>query len=241
MSKKEINEKDLHAGHRKRMKKTFMKTGFSGFHDHEILEMLLYTTYAQGNTNPLAHRLIKQFGSISKVFDAPYNELCKTDGVGEKTAYLLKLIPAMSRVYLDDKHSDGFLVTSTEHACDFLRTKYVDKVEEVSSVLLMNNKGKVLNWCEIARGDMTWVNLSIRRVLELVFSHAATSVILCHNHPSGIALPTTADVNATKKVAKALKNIEVALLDHIIIGGEDCVSMEQTPDYAYIFELYNPN
>ena len=88
-----MSEKTVHAGHRARMKERFMKEGLSGFSEHEVLELLLMFAIPQRDVNPLAHRLIERFGSLSAVLETAPSELKRVDGVGENAAVLLSLMP----------------------------------------------------------------------------------------------------------------------------------------------------
>ncbi|MEG2852596.1 MAG: UPF0758 domain-containing protein, partial [Hydrogenoanaerobacterium sp.] len=108
-----------HAGHRKRLRERFIKNGLDNFEKHNVLELLLFNSVPRQDTNELAHRLMEEFGSLSGVFDAPVEELMKLDGIGENSAVLIKLIPAISKVYLDDKNTIGTLVRSTDESINF--------------------------------------------------------------------------------------------------------------------------
>jgi len=227
--------------HRERMREKMIDNGAKTFQDHELLEMLLYKTHAQKNTNPIAHELIRAFGSFSAVFDAEIEELLEIDGVGKQSAHLIKLIPAIARAYTYDKNNrDGNSLVHTEEICRYLTDKYIDKVVETSSVILMDNKYMVLKWCILSEGIMNASTVNLRKLMELVVKHKATKIILAHNHPSGIALPTASDEITTQAVRDLLMPIGVKLHDHIIIAGDEGVSMKDTPAYRYLF-VYGEN
>ena len=93
--------KSIHTGHRLRAKEEFLARGLSGMADHKVLELLLFYAIPQGDVNPLAHALVERFGSLSGVFNAPYEELRKVKGVGDNTATLIRLLPAIAAKYLE--------------------------------------------------------------------------------------------------------------------------------------------
>lgn len=214
-----------HAGHRKRLRERFMQSGLEHFQKHNILELLLFYTIPRQDTNELAHRLIEEFGSLSGVFDAPVEELMKVDGIGENSAVLLKLIPAVGRVYLDDKNTVGTLIHNSAESSRFLLPKFVGETTELVYLLCIDNKSKVLGCPLICRGDVVSVNFTPRRVVEAALKLGATSVILAHNHPRGLALPSNDDINTTNQLYDTLRRVNICLIDHIIVAGEDSVSL----------------
>ncbi|MBQ2677118.1 MAG: DNA repair protein RadC [Clostridia bacterium] len=217
------------------MRDKYLKSGFDAVPPHEMLEMLLYATNSRCDTNPIAHNLINTFGSFSAVLDAPFEELCKVDGVGESTAFLIKLIPASARVYLEDGQRVGMLIRSHEQAFEYLRAKYVDKTDEMPSALFLDNKGKLLAWDKIGSGSLTSADISVRKLVELSIRYQATAVILCHNHPSGVAIPSRGDCITTKNIIDALKLINVRLVDHLILASDDYVSMAESAEFSVMF------
>ena len=119
-----------HKGHRDRLKKRFLQSGIDDFEDHNKLELLLFYAIPQKDTNPIAHELLDTFGSLSNVLDAPFEELIKVKGISESSAVLLKLIPPLSRSYLNDKYKNGFVINSTEQAGEFLMPKFIGLTTE---------------------------------------------------------------------------------------------------------------
>ena len=215
----------MHEEHRKRMREKYLNLGKSAFVEHEILEMLLFASLPRCDTNALAHSLIDKFGSFSGVCDADINELLKIKGVGTSTAFLLKLIPSVSSQYVDSKYADGTLILSSEAAFAYLKAKYVDVKEEMASVLMLNRRGKLIKWEKLSDGGLGYTSIDNRKLIELCLCHNATQVILCHNHPSGIAIPSHDDLLTTQNIIKALQYIGVRVVDHIVIADDDYVSM----------------
>ncbi|MEG0018575.1 MAG: JAB domain-containing protein, partial [Hydrogenoanaerobacterium sp.] len=162
---------------------------------------------------------------LSGVFDAPVEELMKLDGIGENSAVLIKLIPAISKVYLDDKNTIGTLVRSTDESINFLLPKFIGETTELIYLLCLDNKSKVLGCPLMCRGDISSVNFTPRSVVEAAIKLGATSVILAHNHPRGLALPSKDDINTTNQLITTLTSVNIRFLDHIIVAGDEAVSL----------------
>lgn len=215
----------IHDGHRERIKEQFRRQGLDGMPEHSVLEILLFYAIHGGDVNPLAHTLINRFGSLAGVFDAPIEELMRVDGVGVNTATLIKLIPQISKQYLISREGIGLILNSTEKAGRFLVPRYYGEKQEVVFLISLDAKMKVLNCTQIGRGSVNSADVSIRKIVSTALLDNATGVILSHNHTSGIALPSKDDEQVTRKIAAALKSVEVELIDHIVVADSDFVSM----------------
>ncbi len=216
---------NVHEGHRERLKKHFMEHGLQGFDDHTVLELLLFYSTPRKDTNPLAHMLLQSFGSLEAVFEAPAEELSKISGIGESAVTLLKLIPQVSRRYIIDKNRNHDVLDTTEKVGAYLVPRYMFERDEVVFVICLDAKLKVICCRELFRGVVNTAEISIRKIAELALAKNATSVILSHNHTSGIALPSREDEITTKQIKFALETMGISLTDHIIVAGEDFISM----------------
>lgn len=224
---------NLHKGHRQRLKDRFLKEGLDGFEPHNVLELLLFYAIPQRDTNELAHRLLKRFGSLSGVLDADFDELCQVEGVGANVATLLKLMPGLARRYLDDYDKKGVVLTSIEEVGAFLRPKFVGRKNEMIFLLCMDSRGSVVYGDFIAEGSINAAPMYTRNILEAAMRSHAVSVILAHNHPRGLALPSNADMLATRSVFDALAAAKVRLVDHLIFAGSDYVSMRDSGFFSF--------
>ena len=142
-------EEQLHTNHRERLRDRFLKDGLDSFEPHNVLELLLFYAQPRGDMNPLAHRLIDTFGSLSGVLDAAIEDLCSIKGMGKNTAVFLKMIPQLCRYYLDDKYQNGFIIDSTQKAGEFLLPKFVGRTNEVVYLVCLDNKGKVIHTTQV--------------------------------------------------------------------------------------------
>lgn len=215
----------VHEGHRERMKKRLLEQGLDVFDDHNVLELLLFYCLPRVDTNPLAHELLSSFGSLEKVMEAPAEELSKVSGIGENTVTLLKLIPEVSRRYMMDKNRFDDILDSTEKAGAYLSSRFLYERDEVVYVVCLDSKCKVICCKALFRGVANSAEISVRKIAELALAKNASSIIISHNHTSGIALPSAEDEITTKKVKTALSAMGIALVDHIIVADADFISM----------------
>lgn len=216
----------VHKGHRERLRARFLKHGFAGFAPHEVLELLLFYARPRCDTNAIAHALIARFGSFSAVLDAPIEELVEVEGVGHTTAVLLKMMPQMGAYYLGCKAEPGAILNSTEKAGDFFLPHFFGKKSEEAYLAALDDKRKVLRCvCLSQQGITNAVTISVKRIVSEAVGANATGVILAHNHPGGLALPSAADKNLTRQAYIALRLINVKLVDHIVVADGDFVSM----------------
>lgn len=218
----------IHSGHRQRMKERFLKEGLDHFSDIQVLELLLFYAIPRQDTNPIAHALLERFGSLPQVLEAPVEELEKVPGVGPSAALLLNLATAVGRYYMVQR-SQNVTILNTIQACgDYLKSVFIGRRTELVYLLCLDAKCKVLCCREVAEGSVNSANVPIRRIVEMGLAANATSVILAHNHPSGIAIPSDEDVATTHRVAAALRMVDIQLVDHIVVADDDYVSMVQS-------------
>ena len=207
------------------MKKRFAEHGLDNFDDHNVLELLLFYALPRQDTNTIAHELIDRFGSLADVFEAPIEELKKVRGVGEQAALFLSIIPQISRRYMVSKASDEIIINTSAKAGQYLMPRFAYERDEVVYMMCLDAKCRVLCCRELSRGVVNTAEISIRKMVELALGQNATAVILSHNHTSGIALPSAEDEATTRKIKSALSLVGINLADHIIVAGDDYVSM----------------
>ena len=213
----------MHDGHREKLRHRFAEDG-GQFTDCELLELLLFYAIPRRDTNDLAHRLLEQYGSLQGVLDAPAADLRQVEGVGESAAVLVKLVPELCRRARDGGQRETVL-NSTEKAGRYLVERFAGESGETVYQLCLDRKGKLLVCRRIGDGGLSSAGFSVRKLVENAVLTAASGVILSHNHPSGIALPSREDYGATEQAVRALDAVGVPLLDHIIVADGDFVSM----------------
>lgn len=215
----------IHAGHRRRVKDEFLANGLNGLPDHRVLELLLFYAIPQGDVNPLAHRLLEQFGSLSGVFHATHEQLMEVDGVGYGTAVLIRLIPAVAARYLQDNGSfDGQLISPWQFR-ELLLPLFFGQRDELAYLVCMDCKSKLIATKKLGEGIVDAVQITTRKVLEAALGCNAARVVLAHNHVSGVALWSDADLDTTLRLKRLLREAGIELVDHFIIANDDMVSM----------------
>ncbi len=217
-----------HKGHRERLRERFLAEGLDNFPEHNILELLLFYALPQKDTNPIAHALLTEFGSLAGVLDAPLEELCKVSGVGQNAAVLIKLLPPFWRRYQMSRTAGDDCLDTIEKAGAYLLPRFFGLKTEQVYVLCLDAKCKLLVCKKLFEGIVNAAQIHTRRVVELALACNASSVILAHNHLSGVALPSHDDRVTTLRLKEALESVGVFLADHIIVAEEDFVSMAQS-------------
>lgn len=238
-SEKPKNKKseNIHKGHRKRVKDEFLAHGFDEkTPPHKILETLLFFCLPQGDTNPLAHQLLNKYNnSISAVLEAPIEELIQFKGLTESNAVLLKLIMPIARLCAEEENANKKNFKSLSEIHNYLIKRFAGFTEENLGILCLDGACNKISFDIVEKGDLGSVGISVRNIVKLALDKNAVFVIMAHNHPSHIALPSGADIAMTENVAQALSHINVRLIEHVIIADNDCVSMAQTEKYQYLF------
>lgn len=215
----------IHKGHRERLKNRFLENGLDRFTDIQVLELLLFYVIPRRDTNPIAHALLNRFGSLAQVLEASVEELKKVDGIGQEAAAFLHLIPEAGRYYMVDKTMQSKVLRTIEQCGEYLMPFFFGRKEETVFLLCLDAKCKVLCCKEVGEGSVNSAGLSIRKIVETALAANATSVVLAHNHPSGIAIPSTDDKQTTRQLAVALRAVDIHLVDHIVVADDDYVSM----------------
>ena len=217
----------VHEGHRQRLKERFLLEGLDGFTEVQILELLLFYVIPRKDTNPIAHALVDRFGSLARVLDASVVKLTDVDGITENGATFLKLVREIERRYALSQ-GEEIILNTIDDCCEYLTHFFKGKRNETVFLLSLDAKLKLLSCREVGEGSVNYASVPIRRCVEMALEDGATSVILAHNHPSGLAVPSNDDIATTRRLAMALSAVEIQLVDHIVVADDDYVSMVQS-------------
>ena len=215
----------IHEGHRQRLKDRFRQEGLDGFNEVNALELLLFYCVPRSDTNPLAHRLIDHFGSFSAVLDASIEELEEVEGVGHNISTFLSFIPQLDRYYNDNKNKNVKALTSIAACGEYLKPKFINRKNEMVYMICLDAKCKVLACKELGEGSVNSAGVPIRRIVDSALKVNAAAVVLAHNHPGGVAIPSTDDTQTTYRVAQALAGVDVVLTDHLVFADGEYTSM----------------
>ncbi|MBF0283724.1 MAG: DNA repair protein RadC [Magnetococcales bacterium] len=218
----------MHAGHRERLRKRFTQEGLEGFADHQVLELLLFHALPRRDTNPIAHLLLQRYGSLSGVFEADAADLALAPGVGSLAGLFLTLIPAVTRRYLLDSTNRLKPALNKPHKTkEYVLPLMAGRTEEVFYALCLDSRNRLIHPALVGEGTVRDVVVHPRQVVEAALRHRACSVILAHNHPSGNPRPSAADFQLTRELILALESIQIRVLDHVIVGGQEVVSLSE--------------
>ena len=224
--KEKTKENNIHQGHRQRLKQKFLENGIEALEPHEALELLLFYSIPQRNTNDIAHELINRFGNLTAVFDAPVKSLCEVKNISENSAVLLKLIPQMLRYYqvTPDK---ALSMDNMDFVKKYFSSLYIGVKNEEFKVCCLDNNLQVVSCNTLAVGSSSEVVVTARMVAKAAFDSNTQHIILSHNHPDTFPKPTKEDISFTNNLFGKLKPIGIDILDHIIVGKGEVISMRQ--------------
>ncbi len=223
----------MHEGHRGRMRDRFRKEGLDGFSPHEVIELLLFYGRARGDVNPLAHTLLDTFGSLKGVLEASPEQLMAVKGVGEETATLLSLMLPMFRRYSACLCEERKYIRNSTEAAEYCKALLAGQRSERFYVICLSADNQLLGRRLVAEGSLLEVPAYPRTIMETVLNHNAHSVVFCHNHPSGICLPSPEDISTTRRMMNLLAGIDVVVLDHILVADGQTYSMMNHGDMHY--------
>ncbi|MBQ1186806.1 MAG: hypothetical protein IIX54_03865 [Clostridia bacterium] len=227
---------NIHAGHRNRLKEEIISADITEPKSPvKLLEMLLFYGTPQKDTSKMAHDLINTFGSLAGVLEADIEDIVKISGITKNSASLIKLMLPILRTYTLQKYEFNEVLKNHTEIGRYIFGKYFAVNKECLSLLCLNRLGKVLSFEIILSGNVDSVGLSVRDVMAKAIKSNASAVVIAHNHPGGVALPSPQDVEMTRFLKEALKTISVDLLDHIIISSDDYTSMALSSQFSDIF------
>lgn len=211
---------NVHDGHRGRLRGRYMKEGGKTFAAHNLLELLLFYAIPRKDTNEIAHSLLARFGDVQGVLNASIEELCEIKGVNESTAILIKVSGELGCRYYNKEVSDLMRFYSYDDITTFLTYQYNEvKVEQVHGMFFTGN-GKLLRVEKLCDGTVTSVRFKPTHILSIAVSCGAATVVLAHNHPDGVAYPSSEDLTATRELHRALANGGLELLEHYVVADK---------------------
>lgn len=227
----EEKTKNYAIGHRERVRKKFLESGFNGFEDYEVLELLLFYVIPRKDTKIIAKELIAKFKTLANVLKADYRELKTINGLGDVAITFLKMIGALpERIYEDKLKNEKIIkddtnkITNKEILLNFLRNKIGYKDVEKFYVIYLSSSNEVLAFEESSSGTLDRSSIYPREIYKRVIMENAKSIIIAHNHPSGNISPSKCDIDITNEIAKGLKNFGALLIEHIIITRDSYFS-----------------
>lgn len=221
-----LEKENIHAGHRERLRKRFDAAGAKGFEEHTFLELLLFYVIPRKDTNPIAHELLRRFGSLERVLSASAQELMQVEDIGQNAARYLTMLGTLPSFLRDGQQKKRVVLDSSVKVGEYLVNQFLGKQMETMMVLCLNSRKEPFFCGELGQGTSNSTVTSVREIAYLCSRVNATDIILSHNHPSGMSLPSVSDIVMTKKAEDFLKEIGVTVLDHFIITDQEFFSMK---------------
>lgn len=218
---------NIHTGHRKRVRERYLEEGLDSFSDHQVVELLLYYSIPQRDTNDLAHRMINEFGNLRDLLEAHPKDIQRRCNVNINTAILISLAAPLSRRYLKQKWEARPLINSSSKAGDYCVSLFAGRVYECFYVICLDSQNRVNHAALVHEGTINEAPVYPRIIVETALRHKANSIILSHNHPGGSLKASNADIDVTKKICQAMKPISISVVDHIIVAGEMSLSFAE--------------
>lgn len=217
--------KDWPADDRPREK--LLLSGAKALSDAELLAIFLRTGVKGFSAVDLARKLINEFGSLRQLLEADQQQFCKGHGLGQAKYVQLQAVLEMGRRHLESslKHGDAF--TDADNTMRYIKQRLRAYPHEVFACLYLDNQHRFLQFDELFRGTIDGASVYPREVVKAALKHNAAAVILAHNHPSGVAEPSQADIHITKRIKSALDLVDIRVLDHIIVGDAEVTSLAQ--------------
>jgi len=211
--------KDIAEGHRKRLREKFIRSGLAGFHDYEIVELLLSLGTPRKDCKPQAKEAIKRFKTLRGVLEASPKELQQIHGIGSHSAFGIKLVREVAREFLKARIIAQPIYKSSQEIFDYLYHSMRDLKKELFKVIYLNSQNQIIEIADLFEGTVDSGVISPREVMEGAIKHNAVSLIFVHNHPSGNPEPSKNDKEVTRDLVYAGSIMRVRVLDHIIIGN----------------------
>ena len=228
-----MNQKEnVHAGHRERTFKKFSANPDS-FLEHEILEVLLFYALPRKDTNPLAHALIRRFGTLDRVFAASKEELKLVDGVGDNVANLITVVGQTMKL---SAKNDGKAqpLSAFNKVREEVTKIFLGKTKEAFVVLFLDKNHVKISMMEFTDNNKFEVSADIPELSKAIAVYKPAYAIVAHNHPSGVASPSAEDDLATKKINLLCEVHGVSLIDHVIYTTDECYSYHKTRRMEFV-------
>lgn len=207
-------------GHRDRLRQRFREGGDDAMPDYELLELILFRALPRRDTKPLAKELIAKFGSFTEVMNAPDERLAEVTGVGEAVITEIRLIRGAALRLMKGQVMDRPVLDSWSAVLGYCRAAMAFQSKEQFRVLFLDKRNRIIADEVQQEGTVDHTPVYVREIVKRALELSATAIILVHNHPSGDPTPSRADIEMTRQIVEAAKNLGITVHDHIIVGKE---------------------
>jgi DNA repair protein RadC len=211
-------------GHRQRLRERFLKSGIEGFHDYEVIELLLTLATPRKDCKAAAKAALRRFRTLTGVIEAEPRELSEIRGIGAKNVFGIKLIKAVSERYLEGCLLHKNPVNNSRELFDYLNSTIRDKSREYFKAIFLDSKNRVIATETLSQGSLTSSSVYPREVIMAALRHRAAALIFAHNHPSGDPQPSREDAAVTRQLVFACRIVGITVHEHLIVGAESYYS-----------------
>ncbi|MBQ8183683.1 MAG: RadC family protein [Clostridia bacterium] len=230
------DKNNIHSGHRKRVKAKVAEYGYYHLEDHRLLELLLFYSIPQADTNEIAHNLINEFGSLQDVFKADVSRLCRVKGVGENTAILIgaigETLKRTSKKAVDKRRS----LKSSDSLMEMVASGFKGETKEKVMLFCLDGAHRLKKSVVVCEGTQNESFIDVRRAVQAAMDCDAVSAFIAHNHPESTCEPSASDVDSTRALCVMFRKLGFSLIDHIIVGSDGgTYSMRSDPMFTQMF------
>jgi len=208
-----------HGGHRKRLREKFLSAGLTGFHDYEVIELLLALGTPRKDCKAAAKSAMKRFKTLQGVFEASASELQEVAGIGPINVFGLKLIKAAADRYLENRLIAKDPISNSKDLFDYLYHRIGERDRECFLVVFLNAKNRVSATTILFEGTLTASSVYPREVVRAALEQRAAALIFAHNHPSGDPAPSPEDIALTRQLVFACQAVGITVHEHLIVGN----------------------
>ncbi len=215
-----MENSDTHKGegHRGRLREKFLSSGLDGFHDYEVIELLLSLATPRKDCKASAKEALSKFKTFGAVLAASSRELCEIRGIGPKNVFGLKLIKAVADRYLAQKVLDRDVIRHSKALNEYLKVHFGPRKRECFIVVFLDAKNRVIDMDTLFQGTLTASSVYPREVVRAALERNAAALIFAHNHPSGDPAPSAEDLAVTRRLLYACRVVGLTVHEHIIVG-----------------------
>lgn len=207
-----------HLGHRDRQRDKVLVHGGAGFQDYELMEFLLFGGQPRGDTKPLANKLLKRFGSVAAVLTARPEELAAVPGMGKASVAALKVVTEAAGRLAREEAMAGDVISSWDKLLAYCRMKMAHEKVEQFRLLFLDKRNRLIADEKQQQGTIDHTPVYVREVMKRALELGAAALILVHNHPSGEAEPSAADIAMTEELRSAAEKLGIVIHDHLVIA-----------------------
>lgn len=231
MNTKEEEKVNLHAGHRMRMRAQIKKMGLFNLSDVHFLEYLLTFVNKRSDTNPIAHALLNEFGSIKNIFNASTYALTKVKGVGEQTANFLQYMAVVAHMYSKVGNKETTVLNTTRKIAEFLSRIFPPSDVEQFAVLVLNKNNTLKDYKVFNGTSHSHMSINSNELTDYLITHKANFIVFAHTHPHSSAQPSLSDIHTFSKLEPLINALSISIVDNIVIGDTNYYSLKHATMY----------